>query len=114
MPGDSDDRVPLKGTDYLLADVPEWVPYPLRQWALDLTYDEAHAMLLGLVGTLAGIGWQAGMREVVAGITVALVATAFGLRAAPPSVPIAGRIVRREPWYFTTVYVACALLVVVV
>lgn len=97
----------LKGDDYVWGgDAPEWLPTPLRRVAGDLTYDEAHAMLLGLVGVLAGAGWYFGWHSAVQTFTVAVVTLAFGLRAAPNDLPIAGRLVRREPWYFTTVYIA--------
>ena len=81
----------------------------------DLTYNEIHSALLGLVGVLAGVGFQAGYREVVVGFTVLVVTIAFGLRRlSGERVPIARRLIRREPWYFLTVYVATAVAVGVV
>lgn len=101
----------LSGDDYVWGgDPPEWLPTPLRRVAGDLTYDEAHAALLGLVGFLAGAGWYMGLTGIVGTITAAAITLALGLRAAPNNLPIAGRLVRREPWYFTTVYVASAAI----
>jgi hypothetical protein len=72
----------------------------------DLTYNEAHSALLGLVGILAGVGYREGFREVVAGFTVVAVLVAFGLRRMDGDrLATARRIVRREPWYFLTIYV---------
>lgn len=103
MPG-TDDEYPFRGT------AAERLPESLRQWATDLTYTELHAMELGLLGVLAATGWHAGFRPPAVGFTVAAVAIAFGLRALPEPVPVAARVVRREPWYFTTVYVVTTLL----
>lgn len=103
MPDDSR----LSGDDLVWGgSPPEWLPTPLRRVAGDLTYAEAHAMLLGLVGTLAGAGWFFGWRSAAQAFTVAVTTLAFGLRAAPNDLPIAGRLVRREPWYFFVVYIA--------
>lgn len=101
----------LKGSDYALrGSVPEWVPAAIRRWARDLTYDEVHAMELGLTGLVAGAAWWAGLHTEVAALSLTLVAAAFGLRKLPDKLPVARRVVRREPWYFTTVYLATALL----
>lgn len=76
----------------------------------DVTYNEAHSALLGLVGVLAGAGFRAGYPEEVVGFTVLAVCIAFGCRRLEGDhVPIARRVVRREPWYFLTVYVACTV-----
>lgn len=76
----------------------------------DLTYNEAHSALLGLVGVLAGVGYQAGFRQVTAGFTVVVVLVAFGLRRMRGDrIPVARRVIRREPWYFLTVYVLTAV-----
>lgn len=103
------DDPPLKADDYVLRGaVPEWLPGPLRRVARDFTYDEAHAMLLGLVGLPAGTGWYYGHTDPVGAFTVAVITLALGLRAAPNDLPVAGRLVQYEPWYFTTMYVASA------
>ena len=103
-------RTPLKGTDYVYEEPPWWAVGPLTAVSMDLTYDEAHAALLGLVGIPLALAWTAGLTTEVAGLVVALVALAFGLRKAPNTAPIARRIVRKEPWYFTTVLVAALVL----
>lgn len=100
----------LKGSDYAFrGSVPEWLPVFLRRWARDLTYDEVHAMELGLLGIVAGAAWWAGLHEAVATLSLTLVAAAFGLRKLPDKLPVARRVVRREPWYFTTVYLVTAV-----
>ena len=104
------EREPLAGKDYVFEEPPWWAVGPLEAVAMDLIYDEAHAMLLGLVGIPLALAWRAGLGMEVAGLTVTLVAVAFGLRAAPNSAPVARRIVRKEPWYFTTVLVAALVL----
>lgn len=76
----------------------------------DLTYNEAHAALLGLVGILAGVGFRAGFREIAALFTACVVLVAFGLkRLSGERSKIGARVVRREPWYFLTVYVVTAV-----
>jgi hypothetical protein len=97
-------RDSLSASDYVFDeadDLPEWTPRFLRVVLLNLTYDEAHAALLGGVGLFAGIGYRIGYEAVVAAFTVACLLVAFGyvrLRST------AARIMRREAWYFTTVY----------
>jgi len=103
-------RTPLKGTDYVYEEPPWWAVGPLKAVAMDLIYDEAHAALLGLVGIPMALAWAAGLTEEVAGLTLVLVAVAFGLRKAPNSLPVARRVLRKEPWYFTTVLVAALVL----
>lgn len=89
-----------KGTDVV-------VRLPLLR---DVTYNEVHSALLGLVGVPAGVGFQTGYEEAVAGFTVFVVCVAFGCRRlSDRNVPIARRVVRREPWYFLTVYVSLAV-----
>jgi len=86
-----------------------------------LTYDEAHAALLGLVGLFAGVGYRDGYTEVVVGFTVVSFLVAFGyyrlvaavLRRRGYDVPEsieskAAGTMRREAWYFSTVYVVTA------
>ena len=85
-----------------------------------LTYDEWHAAVMGLVGAVAGVAVYARMWGAVIGFSTLTIGTAWGLRALPESThKICARVVRREPWYFTAVYVlsaavAAALLFVVV
>lgn len=107
-----DPEPPLKGKDYVLTEdsLPSWVPGPIRRTALDLTYDEVHAAKLGLVGVVAGGTWSAGLQKEAAVLSFMLVGLAFGLKKMPDSKPVAGRVIRREPWYFTTVYVLATLL----
>lgn len=76
----------------------------------DLTYNEAHSALLGLVGAPAGVAFQAGFREVAVGFGLTVVLIAFGLRRmSGETVPVAQRVIRREPWYFMTVFVVSAV-----
>lgn len=102
-------REGLKGTDYIFEEPPAWAVGPLRPWAMDLTYNEVHAMELGLVGLLAGAGWWMGYHEAVATFTVAVIGIAFGLKRLP-NVSVASRVLRKEPWYFSTVFIVSALL----
>lgn len=75
-----------------------------------VTFNEAHSMLLGLVGVLAGVGFRLGYEMEVAAFTFAVVLVAFGMRrASGENVPAAQRVIRREPWYFLTVYIATAV-----
>jgi len=106
------EREPLEGTDYVFEEPPWWAVGPLTAVSMDLTYDEAHAMLLGLVGVLLGLTWSAGLTMETGALLLTLVAVAFGLKKIPGNVPIARRIVRKEPWYFTTVLVAATALTV--
>lgn len=77
----------------------------------DLTYNEVHSALLGLVGTLAGVAFRTGYESVAAGFTVCVVLVAFGLRRyGGDRTAIARRVIRREPWYFLAVYVLTAVL----
>ena len=106
-------REPLAGKDYVFEEPPRWAVGPLKPVAMDLTYDEAHAMLLGLVGILLGLTWSAGLVMESAALVLTLIAVAFGLKGLPDTAPVARRVVRREPWYFTTVLVTATALTVV-
>lgn len=75
-----------------------------------VTYTEAHSAELGAIGLFAGIGWMTGFRPEVIAFTVPAFTLAVGLRAAPASMPIAGKVIRREPWYFIVSYIVTALL----
>lgn len=103
-------RQPLRGSDYVFDEPPQWLPRPLQKVAMDLTYDEAHAAELGLVGLPLGIALAIGHSTLAIGTFVALVTLAFGLRAAPNDLPVAGRLVRKEPWYFLIVAVVTMTL----
>lgn len=105
---DSDD--PLRADDPVIENPPDWLPGPVYRWLADLTYREWHAALLGLLGVFVGAAWTAGFRPEAVGVTVATVGIAFGLRALPDNAPVAGRVIRREPWYFTVPFVATAVL----
>lgn len=94
----------LEYDDYVWPNPPAWLPAPLRRVLADLTYDEAHGLLLGLVGLGAGAavaigGWLA----VIAGVGTLLV-----LAAAVEDVPIGGtfvtRVLQRNVWYFLVSY----------
>lgn len=110
----SGDREPLKGTDYVYEEPPWWAVGPLERVSTDLTYDEAHAALLGLVGVLVGLAWTVGLRVEASTLLIALVGIAFGLKRLPNNAPVAGRVVRREPWYFSTVLVVTLVATVAV
>ena len=94
-------RKPLKGDDYVFDSPPEWLPGPLRKIAGDLIYDEMHALELGVVGVPLGIALAMGHSTLALGTLVALVAIAFGLKKAPNDLPVAQRVIRKEPWYMT-------------
>ena len=92
---------PLHGDDYVFDSPPSWLPQPFRRVAGDLIYDEAHAMELGFItGLVFGIGLAAGYTDVVIPLLVLSVASAFGLKKAPGTLPVAQRVERAEPWYF--------------
>lgn len=93
------DSTPTEATD-------AFVKLPLVR---EVTYTEVHSALLGLVGILAGAGFRLGFVQAVGGFTVCVVTVAFGLRRlSADSIPVAVRVVRREPWYFLVVYVTTA------
>ncbi|MFD1515101.1 hypothetical protein [Halomarina rubra] len=103
-------RKPLHGDDYVFDDPPAWLPTPLQKVAGDLIYDEAHALELGLVGIPLGIALTLGYDRLAIGTLIALITIAFGLRAAPNSLPIASRTVQKEPWYFLIVLIGSMTL----
>lgn len=100
----------MSGADHVFSTRPRWAVGPLGALVAGLTYNEVHAMELGLVGVLAGVGWFYGLHEVVAAFTVAAIGIAFGLRRIPESRPVAARVIQREPWYFSLVYIGSAVL----
>lgn len=103
--------MPLKGSDYPFKDVDvPFAPDSIEAWVHDLTYNEVHAAGLGLLGLFAGAGLHLGFKGTVGAFTVMVVAIAFGLRKAPDDAPAARRVIRREPWYFTTVYIVTAAI----
>lgn len=110
----NDNREPLSKSDYVFEQSPAWAVGPLEAVAMDLTYDEVHAALLGLVGVLVALSWSVGLRVESATLLIALVGIAFGLKRLPNNAPVAGRVLRREPWYFSTVLVASLVLTLVV
>jgi len=111
---DNDKRDGLSKSDYVFEEPPAWAVGPLEAVAMDFTYDEAHAMLLGLTGVLVGLAWHVRLRVEATTLLIALVGIAFGLKRLPNDAPIAGRVVRREPWYFTTVLVVALVATVTV
>jgi len=97
-------------------------PNFLNNFLHGLTYDEAHAALLGLVGFVAGAGVVAGYTATVAIFTIIVIAWVFGL------VPIANKIlpwdisevggkskkiIIKEPWYFFVVYAVTLNLTII-
>jgi len=56
---------------------PWWAVGPLKAVSMDLTYDEAHAALLGLVGIPLALAWTAGLTTEVAGLAISM-ASAVG------------------------------------
>lgn len=74
-----------------------------------LTYEELHAAVLGLVGAVAGVAFRLGQVEAATGFSFLVLTVAWGLKEAPDGgYPVAARVTRREPWYFTFLYVASA------
>jgi len=100
----------LSRDDYVWPDPPAWIPTPLRRVLADLTYDEAHGMLMGLSGLLAGAGFAAG--GIVA--LVAAVGTALLLSVAVTDVPVGetfvASVLQRNAWYWLVPYTLTALL----
>lgn len=109
----NDKREPLGKSDYVFEQPPAWAVGPLEAVAMDLTYDEAHAALLGLVGVLVALTWSVVLRVEASTLLIALVGIAFGLKRLPNNKPVAGRVIRREPWYFSTVLVVSLMLTLV-
>lgn len=106
-----DEDGPLTGSDYPFRDLSfSWLPDSLEGWLHDLTYNEIHAAGLGLVGIFVGVGWMAGFTMEAMTFTLFVIGMAFGMKKLPDDKPIAGQVVRREPWYFTTIYVLSALV----
>lgn len=73
------------------------------------SYNEVHAMQLGLLGVFAGLAYSAGLVEESLTVTGVLALTAIGVRAIPGEVrgdeiPIAVRTKRHEPWWFISSY----------
>lgn len=115
------DRESLSGDDKVFSEdfckrCPNFIAAVLR----DLDYNEAHAMELGLLGTLAAVGWHLGYHDFVAYGTAFLLAVMFGLgntflHAVGPKMrgklernAIARKMIRMNPWYFLLVYMASA------
>lgn len=120
--------------DYVFeeGDLPERTPGFLRTVLLDLTFWEAHAILLGLLGLFVGPALRLGFVVPTAFFTALFIGLAFGFRRLDPAdVPefegsgfvravvyvasgvgksIAARTLGREPWYFLTVYVLLSVV----
>lgn len=101
----------LKGSDYVFSgEVPRWLPGPLARVVRDLTYNEVHAMLLGLIGLPLGVAWT------TAGVVGRLGVVAVGVLLAVialvriPDRTIAAKLVARETWYFSGVFVLSGAL----
>lgn len=91
----------------------------------ELTYNEAHAMLLGLLGILAPIAIELGFTSLAVYGSLFLIAIPFGIEEAVLKTilrsrgegaaercrrsPIGRRLLRIEPWYFLTVYILSAI-----
>lgn len=107
--------MPLGGDDVVVT-----LPRPVGE----LTYDEWHSALLGIVpGWLIGVGMLIGHHEVVFYLVLGLLATAGVVRSKnlpkigpalarvgvslkerfPKLTTKAAGVIRREPWYFLTV-----------
>lgn len=82
-------------------DVPIW---------RHLTYDEAHAAELGLVGALAAFAFVEGSAYVQA-VVIGAAALTFKVALFDlPNQSPAGRLLGSESWYFVTVFVVSALV----
>lgn len=101
----------LKGSDYALrGSVPQWLPLSVRRWARDLTYNEVHAMALGLLGLPLALAWTtAGAVGELAVSLVGVLLAGIVLLRLPREQGMAARLLSREPWYFATVFVVATL-----
>jgi len=93
----------LSGDDYVLRDsVPEWLPAPIRRWLRDLTYNEWHMVVLGLIGLPIGGAWATG-GPIVRTLLTAFVGTVIvaTLHRPPEGSTPTSRLLGRESWYFT-------------
>lgn len=74
-----------------------------------ITYNEVHAMELGLVGVFAGMGYGVGMENEALMLSGILMLVAFGMESIKlgdslePNMAIATK--QHEPWYFTCSYI---------
>lgn len=74
-----------------------------------LTYDELHAMLLGVFGLPMGAGLVGGADELSIVFTVTIFSYVMGVKALPTrnSVPAALHAMVNEAWYFAVSYAFC-------
>lgn len=102
----------------------------IRGWWEDLTYDEVHSMELGLLGIFAAVAIHLGYIDVAVYGSILLIAIAFGVcqsiirRVLPGELrercksecktAVARKIIRAEPWYFTTVFIVSSVVTHVV
>lgn len=102
----------LKGTDHPFRDS-KWVDYlpaALRRVALDLTYDEAHAMELGTIGIPLTLLYLSGyVSQLIAG-TAGLILLSVAMFKLPRESGVFAEMLSTETWYFLLVFVATSVL----
>lgn len=103
----------LKGSDHPFRDSwwVEHLPAALRRVASDLTYDEVHAMELGLLGIPMTVYWLFGgaFADIVIGVG-ALILLAVAMFKLPRESGVFSELLSRETWYFLLVFVASSAM----
>jgi len=96
----------LSGDDYVLRDsVPDWLPAPIRRWLRDLTYNEWHMVVLGLIGLPIGGAWATGGPLVRTLLTLIGVAITIIALYRVQNATSTARLLSRETWYFAVPFV---------
>jgi len=100
----------LSRDDYVWPSPPGWLPQPIRRVVGDLTYDEAHGLLMGLTGLFAGAGFVAGgvPRYVASVGTLLLVAVV--LLDVPGESGFVSHVLSQNGWYWLVSYTLTAVL----
>lgn len=74
------------------------------------SYNEVHAMELGLVGVFGGLLYASGYVELGLITSLVLILTALGIKQIHnDKLPMAIKTYRHEPWWFMISYTACFL-----
>lgn len=108
-------RIPshLSGSDHPFEDStwPARLPPAAEAGIRDLTYDEIHAMELGLLGAPLTAFWFFGgpFVDIFVGL-IALILLGVALFKLPHESGLFSRLLSKEPWYFLVVFVVASLL----